>query len=152
MTSLFPLQKPMYLQSFMLIYGFLLELWVSNLNEKEDKKKMKNSAHHQYIYDGEDLGHPYTLSCFVIGMAKVLPVIDVLGYDGWCFIYRDGLMCMSVKLFHKFYPFCGCHGNIMLPWQQSKIFITGRKWPQTVNHIWLGTGTLPSRTLTFHGN
>ena len=46
MTSLFLLQKTTYPQNFMLINGFLLELWVPNLNEKEeDKKKMKNSAH-----------------------------------------------------------------------------------------------------------
>ena len=31
MTSLLVLQKP----SFMLIYGFLFELWVSNLNEEK---------------------------------------------------------------------------------------------------------------------
>ena len=48
MTSLIPLQKPIYPQSFMLIYGFLLELWVSNLNKKK-KKKMKNSTHHSPI-------------------------------------------------------------------------------------------------------
>ena len=30
--------------SFMLMYGFLFELWVLNLNKEE--KKMKNSAHH----------------------------------------------------------------------------------------------------------
>ena len=41
----------MYPQSFMLIYGFLFELWVSNLNEEEEKKKkMKNSAHHSPIH------------------------------------------------------------------------------------------------------
>ena len=34
----------MYPQSFILIYGFLPELWMSNLNEKEKEKKMKNSA------------------------------------------------------------------------------------------------------------
>ena len=53
MTSLFPLPKPTYPQSFMLIHGFLLELWVSNLNEEEEeekKKKMKNSAHHSPIH------------------------------------------------------------------------------------------------------
>ena len=72
MTSLFPLRKPTYPQSFMLIYGFFFELWVSNLNEKK-KKKMKNSAHHSPIHKA--------LLCFVIGMAKVLPIIDVLGYD-----------------------------------------------------------------------
>ena len=48
MTSLLALQKPTYPQSFMLIYGFLFELWVLNLNEK--KKKMKNSAHHSPIH------------------------------------------------------------------------------------------------------
>ena len=36
---------------------------MSNLNE-EKKKKMKNSA--QYIYDGEDLGHPYIQSTTVL--------------------------------------------------------------------------------------
>ena len=56
MTSLFPLRKPTYPQSFILIYGFLFELWVSNLNEekkkkkKKKKKKMKNSAHHSSIH------------------------------------------------------------------------------------------------------
>ena len=53
MTSLFPLRKPTYPQSFMLIYGFLLELWVSNLKEEEEEekeKKMKNSAHHSPIH------------------------------------------------------------------------------------------------------
>ena len=48
MTSLFPLRKPTYPQSFMLIYGFFFELWVSNLKEKE--KKIKNSAHHSPIH------------------------------------------------------------------------------------------------------
>ena len=71
MISLLALQKPTYPQSFMMMYGFIFELWVSNLNkEEEKKKKMKNSAHHiaQYIYDGEDLGHPYNKAvlCFVI--------------------------------------------------------------------------------------
>ena len=69
MTSLIPLQNPTYPQTFMLIYGFLLELWVSNLNEKEEekKKKMKNSAIiAQYIYDGEDLGHLYIQSCTTV--------------------------------------------------------------------------------------
>ena len=38
---------------------------------------------------------------------------------------------------HKFYPLYGCHGNIiiMLPWQPSKMFVTGRKWPQTINQM-----------------
>ena len=52
-TSLFPLWKPMYPQSFILIYGFFFELWVLNLNEKkkeEGEKKMKNSAHHSPIH------------------------------------------------------------------------------------------------------
>ena len=71
MTILLPLLKPTYAQSFMLIYCFLLVLWVSNLNEEEKEKKIKNSAHHiaQYIYDGEDLVLPIykALPCFVIG-------------------------------------------------------------------------------------
>ena len=55
MTSLLALRKPTYPQSFMLIYGFLFELWVSNLKEEEEEeekeeKKMKNSAHHSPIH------------------------------------------------------------------------------------------------------
>ena len=52
MTSLFPLRKPTYPQSFMLIYGSLFELWVLNLKKKKKKKKkkMKNSAHHSPIH------------------------------------------------------------------------------------------------------
>ena len=56
MTSLLALRKPTYPQSFMLIYGFVFELWVLNLNkeeeeeEEEEKKKMKNSAHHSPIH------------------------------------------------------------------------------------------------------
>ena len=65
MTSLLALRKPTYPKSFMLIYGFLFELWVSNLKkEEEEEKKMKNSA--QYIYDGEDFGHPYIKSTIVL--------------------------------------------------------------------------------------
>ena len=48
-----PVTETYILTSFMLIYGFLLELWVLNLNEKEEKeekKKMKNSAHHSPIH------------------------------------------------------------------------------------------------------
>ena len=38
---------------------------------------------------------------------------------------------------HKFYPLYGCHGNIiiMLTWKLSKMFITGRKCPQTINQM-----------------
>ena len=54
MTSLLALQEPTYSQSFMVIYGFLFELWVLNLNKEEEeekkKKKMKNSAHHSPIH------------------------------------------------------------------------------------------------------
>ena len=65
MTSLLALRKPTYPQIFMLIYGFLFELWVLNLNKEEEKKKkkkkkekkkkkkkkkMKNSAHHSPIH------------------------------------------------------------------------------------------------------
>ena len=52
MTSLLELENPTYPQSFMLIYDFLFELWVLNLNkeEEEKKKKMKNSAHHSPIH------------------------------------------------------------------------------------------------------
>ena len=49
MTSLLALRKLTYSQSFMMIYGFLFEVWVLNLN-KEKKKKMKNSAHHTLIH------------------------------------------------------------------------------------------------------
>ena len=57
---------------------------MSNLNEKEEeeKKKMKNSA--QYIYDGEDLGHPYIQSTTVLcdrldAEAKCLHNIEARG-------------------------------------------------------------------------
>ena len=67
MTSLLALRKPTYPQSFMLIYGFLFELWVLNLNEEEEEKKMKNSAIiAQYIYNGEGLGHPYVQNTTVL--------------------------------------------------------------------------------------
>ena len=36
-----------------------------NLNEKEEKKKIKNSPHHSPI-DGEDLSHPYIQSTTVL--------------------------------------------------------------------------------------
>ena len=78
MTSLLALRKPTYPQSLMLIYGFLFELWMLNLKEEEEekKKKMKNSAHHSlYIYDGEDLGHPYiqstTALCDIVTAATI---------------------------------------------------------------------------------
>ena len=54
MTSLLALRKPTYSQSLMMMYGFLFELWVLNLNkeeeEEEEKKKMKNSTHHSPIH------------------------------------------------------------------------------------------------------
>ena len=59
MTSLLALQKLIYSQSFIVIYGFLFELWVLNLNKEEEEeeegeekeeKKMKNSAHHSPIH------------------------------------------------------------------------------------------------------
>ena len=53
MTSLLAQWKSTYPQSFMLMYDFLFELWVSNLNKEEKKKKkkkMKNSAHHSPIH------------------------------------------------------------------------------------------------------
>ena len=55
MTSLLAWQKPTHPQSFMLIYGFLFELRVSNLKEEEEEeekeeKKMKNSANHSPIH------------------------------------------------------------------------------------------------------
>ena len=34
----------------MLIYDFLFELWVLNLKEEEEKKKMKTSAYHSPIH------------------------------------------------------------------------------------------------------
>ena len=47
-----PVTETSYLKSFMLIYDFFFELWVLNLNEKEEdkKKKMKNSAHHSPVH------------------------------------------------------------------------------------------------------
>ena len=47
MTSLLALQKPTHPQSFMMIYGFLFELWL-NMN------KEKKNAHHRCLgYDGQ---------------------------------------------------------------------------------------------------
>ena len=67
MTSVLALEKPTYPQRFMLIYGFLFELWVSNLNKEEEKNKMKNlPIIAQYIYDGENLGHLYIQSTTVL--------------------------------------------------------------------------------------
>ena len=50
MTSLLVLCIPTNSQSFMLIYGFLFELWVSNLNEKEENEVV--------LCDGDGLGPP----------------------------------------------------------------------------------------------
>ena len=66
MTSLLVLRKPTYPQSFMLIYGFLFELWVLNLKEEKEKEEKKMPIIAQYIYDGEDLGHPYIQSTTVL--------------------------------------------------------------------------------------
>ena len=44
MTGLFPLRQPMHPRSFVLVYGFLFELWVLNLKEEEEEEKMQNSA------------------------------------------------------------------------------------------------------------
>ena len=51
MNRLFPLHKPTYPQSFMLIYGFPFELWVSNLNEEKQEKKKMNE---ELSYDGQN--------------------------------------------------------------------------------------------------
>ena len=53
MISLLALRKPTY-PHIILIYGFLFELWVSI----SMRRIILLIA--QYIYDGEDLGHPYT--------------------------------------------------------------------------------------------
>ena len=39
MTSLFPLENPTYPQSFMLIYGFFIQLCMLNQNEEEEEKE-----------------------------------------------------------------------------------------------------------------
>ena len=62
MTSLLVLWKHTYPQSFMLIYGFLFELWVLNLNKEKEEKLRILPIIAQCIYDGEDLGHPYIQS------------------------------------------------------------------------------------------
>ena len=103
MTSLIPLWKSTYPQSFMLIYDFLLELWGSNLNEKKKKKIRILPIIDVLGYDGQNSSFssspppPYSdstpisqkgshitkhSSALYIGIAKVLPIIDVLGYDG----------------------------------------------------------------------
>ena len=76
----------------MLIYGFLLELWLLNLNEEEEeKKKMKNSAIiAQYIYDGEDLGHPYIQSTTVLCDYFKIDMGDMLGcQDAYINVYSS---------------------------------------------------------------
>ena len=61
MTSLFLLLKPMYPQSFVFIYGFLfLVVGVESEQGEEEKTIIA-----QYIYDGEDLGHPHIQSTAV---------------------------------------------------------------------------------------
>ena len=47
MISLFPLEKPMYPQSF-----FHVDIW----------RRRRRRKQRIYIYDGEDLGHPYVQS------------------------------------------------------------------------------------------
>ena len=39
MTSLLAVRKPIYSQSFMVIYGFIFELWVLNLNNEEEEEE-----------------------------------------------------------------------------------------------------------------
>ena len=39
MTNLLALWKPTHSQSFMMIYGFLFELWVLNLNKEEEEEE-----------------------------------------------------------------------------------------------------------------
>ena len=60
MTSLLVLRKATYPHSFMLIYGFLFELWVLNL--KEEEKEKKNSAHHSPIH------------LYMMGRTLVIPI------------------------------------------------------------------------------
>ena len=79
MTSLLALRKSYIPTKFHVDYGFLLELWVLNLNEKEEDMKKKRRivpiVLAKYIYDGEDLGHPYiykALPCFVIMFVECL--------------------------------------------------------------------------------
>ena len=58
MTSLLALWNPTYPLRFMSIYyGFLFKLRVLNLNKKGILPIIA-----QYIYDGEDIGHPYYTS------------------------------------------------------------------------------------------
>ena len=81
MTSLLVLRKPTYPQSFMLIYGFLFELWVLNLNKEkeEEEKKMKNSAHHSPIHHDGGIPIYKALLCFVIIIT--CSSLDSTGFD-----------------------------------------------------------------------
>ena len=74
MTNLLVLRKPTYPQSFMLIYGFLFELWVLNLKE-EKKKKMKNSAHHSpiHLWWGGPWPSLYTKHYCALWLGVILP-------------------------------------------------------------------------------
>ena len=50
-------------------------------------------------------------------------------------LFLTMVVYMSITL-HKFvFHLYGCHGNIMLPWQLSNMFVTSIKWPQALNHM-----------------
>ena len=58
------------------------------------------------------------------------------GNTDYCVFLDNGGMYEHQTL-HKFvHCLYGCHGNIiMLPLQSSNMFVTSRKWPRAINHV-----------------
>ena len=78
-----------------------------------------------------DLG-THTESTSMVAMATIITHCNTY----YC-VFHDNGDVYEHQTLHKFDPLYGCHGNIiiMLPWQPSKMFVTGRKWPQTINQM-----------------
>ena len=59
-------------------------------------------------------------------------------YNTYYCVFLDNGDVYEHQTLHKFYPLYGCHGNIniiimLLPWQPSKMFVTGRKTGNKLN-------------------
>ena len=78
-----------------------------------------------------DLG-THTESTSMVAMAT-----SNIPCNTYYWVFLDNGNVYEHQTFHKLYPLHGCHGNliIMLPWQPSKMFVTRRKWPQTINEM-----------------
>ena len=79
------------------------------------------------------------LSPFLFTQSLYVAILNLQDFSFTCTYYcvfLDNGDVYEHQTLHKFYPSYGCHGNIiMLPWQLSKMFVTGRKWPQTINQM-----------------